>query len=583
MEEFGGPWFEGIGSTISRKKRSHTFRRPRPESVQFPETRDPSPSSSTPPYDDLSKLSSDEITGDDTNSRRKVFNLNQCALRGTAGRVGEYPNKKIKGDRSSSLSNGDGDLGGEAIFLPHSKTTSKTKGSLELHSTTEGINGGRNGESQSSGNPRVNGQGVGNDKVKKVKLKVGGVTRTIQTNVNTHGASSGGASAKSSRTSDAPRSQRKIILQDNSDNDHTLPNNKSGMRGVPWKDFTRGSSATREKEDSSMGKNASGNQGENSEQIRKSKRVPKRRVLDGAFDEEDGDDEIRYLEKLKFSKVAAVSKGFEEHSRKKQRISKVSENTKRDAVSDDFVLARSSIDDNKSRSERGSEDTDYEEEEVASDGGGPDGKKKKKPRNNSIDSPIEGKRELGLTTRQRALLSSKDVSVSGASVVEFPNGLPPAPPRKQKEKLSAVEQQLKKAEAAERRRIQVEKAARESEAEAIKKILGQDSSRKKREDKMKQRREEIAQEKDANALKLAPNTIRLVIGSTGTVVTFPNEMGLPSIFEPKSHSYPPPRERCAGPSCANPYKYRDSKSKLPLCSLQCYKAIHEKMQAEATS
>ena len=43
-------------------------------------------------------------------------------------------------------------------------------------------------------------------------------------------------------------------------------------------------------------------------------------------------------------------------------------------------------------------------------------------------------------------------------------------------------------------------------------------------------------------------------------------------------SYPPPREKCSRPSCMNPYKYRDSKSKLPLCSLECYKAINEKMQ-----
>lgn len=43
-------------------------------------------------------------------------------------------------------------------------------------------------------------------------------------------------------------------------------------------------------------------------------------------------------------------------------------------------------------------------------------------------------------------------------------------------------------------------------------------------------------------------------------------------------SYPPAREKCAGPSCMNTYKYRDSKSKLPLCSLQCYKALHEKIQ-----
>jgi len=38
-------------------------------------------------------------------------------------------------------------------------------------------------------------------------------------------------------------------------------------------------------------------------------------------------------------------------------------------------------------------------------------------------------------------------------------------------------------------------------------------------------------------------------------------------------SYPPPRENCVGPSCTNPYKYRDSKTKVPLCSLKCYKAV----------
>ena len=115
----------------------------------------------------------------------------------------------------------------------------------------------------------------------------------------------------------------------------------------------------------------------------------------------------------------------------------------------------------------------------------------------------------------------------------------------------------------------------------------------------------------------ASSTIRWVMGPTGTVVTFPKEMGLPSIFDPKPCrfcfllqienscqstkftrpnwyqrlfiddmnslrmcSYPPPREKCAGPSCANPYKYRDSKSKLPLCSLQCYKAIQQQSQQE---
>uniref|UniRef100_A0A5B7A473 Putative triadin n=1 Tax=Davidia involucrata TaxID=16924 RepID=A0A5B7A473_DAVIN len=601
MEEFGSPRFEGIRNTI-RKKRSQTSRRPRSESQPFPETRDRSPLSSTPPSDDVSRVSSDENTGCDSNSRRKDFNLNQCSSRDfSASRAeGEYPHKKIKEDGGSKSLYCNGGLGSsteegqsglnhkrcsEGVIAPANwKSASKVKGSLELQSRTMD-HGGRNGESQSSRHSEVIGDGVGNEnKVKKVKLKVGSVTRTIQTKSNSHGASGSGSSTKSALSSDAPRPRQKLILQDDSDDDHSPPpNKKSGLQGIPWKDFSR-SSISSSMVDFSMGKmpekNASGKQGEKSEPVRKSKRMPKRRVLDKAFDEDDEDDEIRYLEKLRTSKLTVGCKDGEEDSSKKQRsISRVSKSGKYDENLEDFGSSRSSKDGKKSRSERVTEDTDYEEELVSDCE--PEDKKKKKPRKDFVDLPGENKRETTLTTRQRALLSGKDVSsTSGASFIEFPNGLPPAPPRKQKEKLSEVEQQLKKAEAAQRRRVQVEKAARESEAEAIRKILGQDSSRKKREDKIKKRQEELAQEKAANELMLASSTIRWVMGPAGTVVSFPKDMGLPKIFDPKPCSYPPPREECAGPSCTNPYKYRDSKTKLPLCSLQCYKAIHGKMEAE---
>ncbi|KAL6978265.1 hypothetical protein U1Q18_019933 [Sarracenia purpurea var. burkii] len=599
MEESGGLRFEGLRRSIT-KKRSKASRRPRPESLPFPENRDWSPLSSTAPSDVVSKISGDENTVGGTNSRRKEFNLNQCASRGYAGRSGEYPHKKIKEDGSSSLSYDNGDFRDSAdqggTMLNHRqfiggffsatnwKSTSGTQSNLELQPRTIDIHCRGTGESQISGKAKVNRDGVENDKkVKRLKLKVGGVTRTIQTKSNLHGVSASGSSTKSSRTSDVSRSLHRLIFQGNPD-DHSPPDENNGLRGVPWKDFARGCSS-HGKEDSLMGKipekNASGNEGKKSESIRKSKRVPKRRVLDGAFDEDDEDDEIRYLEKLRFSKAAAGYKYFEEESGKKQRFSRIPKNSKHDKILEDFVLPRSTEDSNKKPgSERGSEDADYEEEEELPSDGESEGMKKKKPMKDSVDSPVESRSELALTTRQRALLSSKDDAPS--SVIEFPNGLPPAPPRKQKEKLSEVEQQMKKAEAAKRRKMQVEKAAQESEAEAIRKILGQDSSRKKREDKMKKRREEIEQEKAANALVLASNTIRWVMGPTGTVVTFSNDMGLPCIFNSKPFSYPPPREKCAGPSCTNTYKYRDSKSKLPLCSLHCYKAIHEKL-AETTS
>ncbi|KAK7840674.1 hypothetical protein CFP56_041470 [Quercus suber] len=209
----------------------------------------------------------------------------------------------------------------------------------------------------------------------------------------------------------------------------------------------------------------------------------------------------------------------------------------------------------------------------------------KKQKKESVDSLMDNKREMTLIMRQWALQSSKD-SATGTSVIEFPNGLPPAPSRKQKEKPSELEQQLKKAEAAQRRRMQVEKAAWESEAEGIRKILGQESSRKKREDKFKKRKEELAQillnGRVANAMMLPSNTVRLVMGPTGTVLKFSEDIGLPSIFDSKPHSYPLPRGKCASPSCNNPHKYRDSESKVPFCSLQCYKAIQQKMLAETT-
>jgi hypothetical protein len=62
-----------------------------------------------------------------------------------------------------------------------------------------------------------------------------------------------------------------------------------------------------------------------------------------------------------------------------------------------------------------------------------------------------------------------------------------------KGKLSEAETQVKRAEAARRRKQQVEKAAIEIQATAIQKILGQDSTRKRREDRLHKQRQEIEQ------------------------------------------------------------------------------------------
>ncbi|KAE8693705.1 receptor-like serine/threonine-protein kinase ALE2-like [Hibiscus syriacus] len=576
MEEFFGTRFSGVNNAV-RKKRSQTFRRPRPDSQSYTESHDRSSLSSAPPSDDMSKVSSDENAGGDANSKRKEFNLNQH-VSGISPAVGvevekTHKRKKEDGGFNAFYSNEPGRIGSsskrssEGVLTP-ANWKSKSKGNelSEQESRKIDIYVGMNGEIQSSTEGTVT--DANESKVKKVKLKVGGVTRTIHANSTPNGLPGGGSSTRKN-------------LQRSTEDGHFPQDKRSGLQGVPWKDFSKGGFGFG-KDDSLMkkisGKNVAGKQGDQAGAVRKSKRPPKRRVQDEEFGEDDVDDEIRYLEKLKTSKISPAYKDDEEESGKKhKKLSRVSN-------IENFASSRSGKEEKKKyRSDRAS-DTDYDEEDEPVSDSAPDGKRKKKQMKESVDGLLDGKREVTLTTRQRALQSSKDAfSAPGSSLIEFPNGLPPAPSRKQKEKLSEVEQQLKKAEAAQRRRMQVEKANRESEAEAIRKILGQDSSRRKREDKIKKRREELAQEKAVKEEMLASNTIRLVMGPTGTTVTFPRDMGFPSIFDSKPTSYPPPRENCAGPSCTNPYKYRDSKSKLPLCSLQCYKAIQEQLSAKTTS
>ncbi|KAI7748450.1 hypothetical protein M8C21_007608 [Ambrosia artemisiifolia] len=503
MDEFGGPRLEGTGNTYKRK-RTQTCRRPKPEALVLPENHDQASLSSTPPSDDAGKISSDE-NAVDANPKRKVFHLNQCTTRTES----ECSNKRYNN---------------------------------ELHSNGGSVDANHGGNE---------------NKLKKLKLKLGGVTRTIHPKFNS-------ATSKNSGSLDTRRTRPKLIVQDNSDEDDSSLDRNIGLQGIPWKDFSR-VGFTLGRENTSTGLNSGGKQGEKIDRTRKSKRIPKKRVFDGDFVDED-DDEIRYLEKLKTVRVAGASRDYDDDSSKKHK-----------SLSRVFKEEPSPL---RSSRDSGSVDTDYEEEDLVSDHEN-EGNKGKKSRKGSPDSPDLAKKETTLTSRQRALLSGRDYA-SAATQIEFPNGLPPAAPRKQKEKLTDVEQQLKKAEAAERRRIQNEKAARESEAEAIRKILGQDSSRKKREDKLKKRQEELAQEKAANAKILAPNTIRTVMGPTGTTVAFAEDIGLPHIFDPRPSCYPPLREICVGPSCTNPYKYRDSKSKLPLCSLQCYKAVHGRLQAETS-
>ncbi|KAI8006413.1 hypothetical protein LOK49_LG07G00211 [Camellia lanceoleosa] len=103
----------------------------------------------------------------------------------------------------------------------------------------------------------------------------------------------GSSSMKYSHFFNASRLRKKLNLLDNSDDDHSSsPDKGSSLQGVPWKHFSRSGFSVKNV-NSSRGlkpeESVPIKQSDNHEPICKSKRIPKRRLLDGAF--EDGDDD----------------------------------------------------------------------------------------------------------------------------------------------------------------------------------------------------------------------------------------------------------------------------------------------------
>lgn len=169
--------------------------------------------------------------------------------------------------------------------------------------------------------------------------------------------------------------------------------------------------------------------------IRKSNRISKRRVLDeeiNSLEDEDEDEEIRFLRRVKMAKSIAVEEDVdddEEKSRKHKKLSKVMKQnveylrgvgtSEKSGKKDKMAKAFDDVDYVK-------DDDDEEEEEAVSDVE-PENKRERTRRRAAGDVRSEAKTEITVTTRRR--------SGHSGSLIEFPRGLPPAPPRSEFEEL----------------------------------------------------------------------------------------------------------------------------------------------------
>lgn len=163
------------------------------------------------------------------------------------------------------------------------------------------------------------------------------------------------------------------------------------------------------------------------EPIRKSTRFLKK-----SYEEEEEDDEIQYLEKLKQCKTSirnSVDSEFDHKETTSNRKNSTGNHRKRKPIyeaDDDFdLLQGSKVKKNMPKSCKKSKNADHTEEEQEYEVGS-DSKKK----NTEFSMSIDDRKENSLTSRQRSLQFSKDGARGNqTSLIEFPDGLPSAPSR----------------------------------------------------------------------------------------------------------------------------------------------------------
>ncbi|KAM8939638.1 INO80 complex subunit B [Pelodytes ibericus] len=152
-----------------------------------------------------------------------------------------------------------------------------------------------------------------------------------------------------------------------------------------------------------------------------------------------------------------------------------------------------------------------------------------------------------LTARQKALLQKQQMQ----TLPLFP---PAAYPRPQQE--LSEEMLVKREEKAQKRRLQAAKKAEESKKQTIERLTKTSKSRG-----VKPARERRG--------RLPPcPTIRYQQTAHAITVSYPTGVPGPVPAEPRA-ALPAPT-LCSVPGCGNPKKYSCSKTRAPLCSLECY-------------
>jgi len=222
------------------------------------------------------------------------------------------------------------------------------------------------------------------------------------------------------------------------------------------------------------------------------------------------------------------------------------------------------------------DDNDDEEDEDEDDANDDEDEDEEDSKKGEAHKPV-GSTKL-LTSRQRAMLDGTTRKGS------FPLALPDLPPKSGKRKAETEDELFRKAENAAKRKRQAQRQLEEEKNAVIDRLLN--FTRRKADDGDAK----STTSDDLPSSEAQQSTIRCVwrsptstknrrVHSKATSVPctnflcFPEVVGLPSELCQKPSPKPGPSIQCA--VCQkHPRRYDCSKTKLPLCSLSCYRNLH---------
>ena len=157
----------------------------------------------------------------------------------------------------------------------------------------------------------------------------------------------------------------------------------------------------------------------------------------------------------------------------------------------------------------------------------------------------------GLTARQRTISGLVESELLELPYYDKPKEL-------------TEEMRAKKAELALQRRIHNQQQLEKNKAETIKKLLSRQTPAKKKEER--------------NTSRYNPDLsyISYVSNHNGITLTYPESAKVDLRASAITESYSPrDKPECAVSLCSATSKYRDPRTRLPYCSLQCYKVIKQ--------